>query len=625
MGDKTNSITQGFLCPRGYRDIERVYSEERVLYPYYRAGDQFERMQWDDALSLLTEKLHSVLEEYGPESCIVVDSIGNMGLLSAYLPQRLFYALKFTRTDGSICSKSGHTALSLHYGSSYGAGCDELLDTELTVYWGFNAAVSAPHLYALSSKTRKKGGFIVVIDPRKSETAQSADLWIQVKPGGDVVLAYGVIKYLIENDKVDSDFITKYTQGFDALKKEVSTWDINSIEAYTGIPWNTITKLAELYSTYKKNMTMIGIGMQKSVCGAESVRAISFIPAVLGIHRGFYYSNYQAFYVDLPYITGETISGAARTVSQVALGNFLKRGEFKFVYIYNTNPAVTLPNQKAVSKGLNRTDVFVTVHDTHWTDTARSADLVLPAATFFEKEDVVIPYSHKYVRKLNRVINPLGESKSELWISAKIAERLHLKEEWLHEDEWDVLSTAFEDALEEGDINDLKKGNTVTLKMKPRNEYQTPSGRIELCPDISEVMHLSSQPGSLPSPLPLPMLYSPPEDTFIFLNSAVKKYTHTQFQDIHGLIPSLVFINLKDALHHNIRDTDIVEVYNELGSIKLKAVTSVSVPQGVLWAPREGKDIEGTPQNSIIPDMTQKIGGGPVVNSTLVKIKKHRS
>jgi anaerobic selenocysteine-containing dehydrogenase len=606
MGDDTG-VTQGFLCPRGYKDIERMYSDERVLYPYYRRND-FERVSWDTALTLLVEKLQDTLHTSGPQSCLHVVCLGNQGLFSSYLPQRLFYALGFTQTDGSICSKSGHDALSLHYGLSYGCTPDELLNMELTVYWGFNAAVSAPHVHRLSAKTRKKGGFIVVVDPRKNETAESSDMWVQVNPGSDVTLVYGILKYLIENELIDSDFIHRYTQGFDALKDEVSSWNTQVITEYTGVKWNTITELAELYHDHKKNVTLIGIGMQKSLNGAEAVRAVSFIPAVLGIHRGFYYSNCQGFYVDLPYITGKKLTDKKiNIISQIQLGDYLEKGEFTFVYIYNMNPAVTVPNCRAVQKGLTRTDVFVVVHDTHWTETANHADLVLPAPTYLEKEDVVVSYSHKYVRKCVKVAECRGESRSELQVVRHISERLQLQEAWLYEKKWDAIEKAFQHACEKGDIQDLRKGKMITLKMRPKNEYQTPSGKIEFY----------TEGGT-----PLPRQYLLPGNGFILLTSAVKKFTHTQFQDVYGLIPSLVFINFKDAAHSTINDMDIVELYNELGSIKLKAVISGSVPPGVLWAPRQGNDIEGIPQNSIVPDTTQEIGGGPIFNTTVVNIRK---
>ena len=617
IGDEGNPITQGFLCPRGVMDVKRTYSRKRILYPHKRVGDKltggFERISWDEALKILTEKLTYVLKHFGADSVLHLDYSGNMGLFTLHLPQRLFYALGFSQTDLSICSKSGHEALKLHYGLSYGVDPDALPGMKLTVYWGFNAAVSAPHLYALSLNARKNNGLIVVVDPRQSETAKSADFWVQPKLGSDVALAYGIMKHLIDNNLVDFDFVQKYTYGFDKLKEEVCKWNVDMIEKCTGVEWDRIAQLAELYANQKPSVTMIGLGMQKSLNGAEAVRAISFIPVLVGLHRGFYYTNSQGWSVNVPYLTGQGLTQKKiKVVSQVALGRHLKNGEFKFVYVYNMNPAETLPNQRAVREGLTRQDLFVVVHDTHWTETTKLADLVLPAPTFLEKEDVVVSYSHRYVRKSEKVIEPLGESKSELWIMAELTKRLNLKEEWLYEDCWKAIEKALESAFENGSFSNLKEGRTLKLKMKPQNEYQTQKGKIEFYSSKAENLGLS----------PLPKQYPLPKNgCFIFLNTAIRKYTHTQFQDVYGPLPPIVLINPDDAEFHAVHDDDVIELCNEFGSIKLKVVISNSVLRGVLWAPRQGKDIDGTPQNTIMPDVTQRLGDGPIFNTTTVKIK----
>nr|MDO8100425.1 molybdopterin-dependent oxidoreductase [Candidatus Njordarchaeota archaeon] len=617
-GDKDSPITQGFVCPRGNADLRRANSDQRVLYPHMRRGSKprgtFERISWTEALGILTKELTRVLSKLGPDSVLHLDYSGNQGLLTEYLPQRLFYALGSTETDYTICSASGHHALSLHYGLSYGVEPDELQDMKLTVYWGFNAAVSAPHLYALSRKSREHRGSIIAVDPRRSETAEAADLWIQPRPGSDVALAYGVMKHLIENNLVDSDFIYKYTSGFDNLRQEVSMWSGDLVKQYTGLKWNGITDLAELYAQLKPSATMIGLGMQKSLYGAESVRAISLVPALIGIHRGFYYTNSKGFDVDIPYLIGKSLAMKdTNVVSQVALGKHLKQGEFKFVYIYNMNPVETLPNQQAVSEGLSRKDVFVVVHDTHWTETAKRADLVLPAPTFLEKEDVVVSYSHRHVRKSNKVMEPLGESKSELWVMTQVADKLKLKEDWLHEDPWRAVEKALGNAFEDGTPLDLEKGKTLKLRMRPRDQYQTPTGKIEFYATKAEALGTTPLPKQGPLPL---------DEGFILLNNAIAKYTHTQFRDVYGPMPSTVLFNLEDAKVYGVRDGDMVELFNEFGALRLKALVSSSVPRGVLWSPRECRDLDGVPQNAIIPDTTQKLGGGSTFNTTIVKVRK---
>jgi len=398
------------------------------------------------------------------------------------------------------------------------------------------------------------------------------------------------------------------------LKKQTSKLSIELIENRTGVKWENIANLAELYAELKPSATMIGIGGQKTLYGFESVRAISLIPALVGLHRGFYYTNSKGWNVNLSYLTGESLTDKkCKVVSQVALGKHLEAGEFKFMYIYNMNPAETLPNQKAVRKGLAREDVFVVVHDTHWTETAKLADLVLPAPTFLEKEDVVISYSHRYVRKSHRVIQPLGESKSELWVTTKVAEKLNLEQMWIYEEPWKAVEKALKNAFENGSFQDLKNGKTLKLKMKPQRNYQTSTRKIEFYSLKAKSLGLT--------PLPKPR-FTPKKDGFTLLNTAIRKYTHTQFQDVYGPIPPTVLINPKDAERHHIREGDLVELYNELGSITLKALISNSVPRGALWAPRECKDINGKPQNTIVPSFTQKLGGGPVFNTTMVNIKK---
>jgi anaerobic selenocysteine-containing dehydrogenase len=616
-GDETNPITQGFLCPRGVMDVKRTFSSERILFPHKITGEKpngsFERISWEQALHVLAEKLQYVLKNFGSNAALHLYYSGNMGLLTQYFPRRLFYALGFSQTDLSICSKSGHEALKLHYGSSYGVDPDELSKMRLTVYWGFNAAVSAPHLYALSLMAKRNGGVIVTVDPRKSETVKLSDFWVQPNPGSDVALAYGVMKCLIENELVDFDFVDKYTYGFETLKEEVSRWSIETIEGYTGVKWEKIARLTQFYADFKPSVTMIGIGMQKSLHGGESVRAVSLIPALVGLHRGFYYSNSKGWNINLTYLTGEELTDKkVKVVSQVALGKHLEKGDFKFVYIHNMNPAQTLPNQKAVRKGLARKDVFVVVHDTHWTETARFADLVLPACTFLEKDDVVISYSHRYVRKSKKVTEPLGESRSELWVMTHLVEKLGLEVWWLHEDHWKAIGKALEDAFENGGFSEMDRGKVLKLKMKPKNKYQTPSEKIEFYSIRAKMLGFS----------PLPKQHPLPEKgDFTLLNTAIRKFTHTQFQDVYGPLPPIVLVNPNDAERYGIRDGDLLELCNELGSIKLKAVISDVVPKHVLWTPREGKDIEGKPQNILMPDTTQSLGGGPIFNSAKVKLQ----
>ncbi|MEZ0344944.1 MAG: molybdopterin-dependent oxidoreductase [Infirmifilum sp.] len=602
--------TRGFLCPRGRADWSRVFSRDRVLYPHVREGGGFRRITWEEALGIVAEKLRSVLEEYGPSSVLHVEYAGNMGLLTWYYPLRLWNRIGAARTDWSICSKSGHEALSLHYGLSYGRLPEEMLSSKLIVFWGFNAAVSAIHLWRLAVEAREKGAFLVAVDPRRSETAKRSDLWVSPRPGSDVALAYGVAYHLIKEGLVDLDFISRYTLGFERFKEEALGWTPDRVESVTGVGREIVRRLALLYGELKPSLTLIGFGVQKRYSGADVVRAVSLLPAMAGVHRGFYYSNSRGFFVNLSKLTLEDRYNPSRVVSQVALPDLVERGEFKFIFVYNSNPLLTLPGSDKLLKGFTRSDVFVVVHETHWTETARAASVVLPAPTFYEKRDVVIPYAHNYVVYSERIIDPLGESRDEVWLTCRLAEKLGLEDICISVEE--ALRIALEGGLE-GSFDELLKGRVLRLRYRRLDEYQTPSGKIEFYSTRALELGLD----------PLPRLVEDGSG-FTLLNSAHPLYTHTQFRDVYGPIPAVVHISVGDAERVGLSQGEIVELYNERGSVEVKVNVTSDVPEGVLWCPRELVGLNGVPMNVLAPTERQGIGGGPVFNSIRVFVRKKK-
>ena len=615
-GDARNPVTQGFTCPRGAKDHERLY-KNRVEAPFLRGGDHFEQTDWDDALSVVSQELGEVLKEHGPEAVLYLDYAGNTGLLTEPFPRRLWNCIGATLTDGALCTMSGREALALHYGDSYGMTPMELLSMDLVVFWGFNATASSPHMWALAQKARKDyGARIVVVDPVRNRTAKGADLWIQPRPGSDVALGYGVVNYLIQNDYVDVEFIQEWTRGFEELKREASAWSPERVERTTGVPWEQVEELGDAYGRAWLSATMIGIGLQKCDHGADQVRAVSFLPAILGLHRGFFYTNGNAFMVDVARISGETLtSKPPRIVSQVALADLVEGGEFKFIYVNGMNPAMTLPHLHAFREGLSRQDVFLVVHETHWTKTAEYADVVIPAPTYLEKDDLVIPWSHNYVRFSPKAVDPITNSRRETWVMREIAQRLRLTEEWLYEDPWSAVEHALEDAFEEGDYQSLRSGEMLTLRMKPRSDYPTPSGKIEFC---------SSQAAASGfDPLPVQALLDVEEGRLVLLTSATPKYTSTQFQEVYGPIPALLTVSSGDAERLGVGEGDIVTVVNERGQVQMKATVSDTVREGVVWAPRQSEGLAGEPLNCLMSSTPQEIGSGPRFNSTTVSVARH--
>ncbi len=643
-GDPRHPLTRGLTCPRAAADPNHLY-QNRVQEPYLRQNHgahrrateaaealqeplcsprgrgqgSFRAVSWEQALDGVAEKLGETLARWGPEAVLYLTYSGNTGLLTLDIPQRLWNALGATQTDLALCSKSGSLGLILHYGARYGLRPEELAEMGRIVFWGFNAAISSPHLWALAREARKHhGARIMAVDPRRSDTAAGADLWIQPQQGSDVALAYGLINLFLESGAADLEFIAQWTRGFELLRAEANRWTPQRVQEVTGVPQEQLRQFADEYAQHRAAATMIGIGLQKCDTGADQVRAVSFIPAVLGQHRGFYFSNSEAFCINRELLSGEALTDKhPRIVQQVALPDLLRDGQFKFVYVSGMNPAVTLPNTGAFTEGLSRHDVFVVVHETHWTETARCADVVLPAPTYLEKEDLVPPWSHNCLQLSPQVVRPVTDSRNEVWVMQELARRLGLTQEWLYEDSWEVVKQALQGALEDGVSTNrcrdfawkgLLTGERVRLQSKPKENYPTPSGKIEFDSTLAREMGFPA----LPAQAPLPQRQ---QDEFIFLNSASAKYTSSQFREVYGAIPPVIVVNPHDAQRLGISEGTAVEVSTHLAVARAKASISDAVPEGIVWSPRQWAG-----QNALLSSQPQEIGHGPRFNSTRIKI-----
>jgi anaerobic selenocysteine-containing dehydrogenase len=618
-GSREHPITQGFVCPRGRGDPQRVYSSERVLYPHVNQSGKWKRVGWGEALSQLTAKLQSARESGGQESVLLYDYPGNQGFLAWQFPQRVWQALGATTTDYSLCASSGRAAIGLHYGLSYGVQLEDLKEMKVITFWGNNAKVSASHHWALAARARKdRNAVVIAVDPRISSTAEGADIRLHPRPGTDVALAFGVAREVIVADGVDKRFIDEWTVGYEEFKREALSWTPDRVERVTGVNRKEIKAVADLYMSRRPAAFMIGLGLQKSSEGTEAVRAVALLPALLGYHRGFHYSNGQGRQMNWNDISGRGLAGRkGRVVSQVSLGKRLAAGEFRFVFVLGSNPAVTLPDQESVRQGLARGDVFVAVQDTHWSETARLGNLVLPAATYLEKTDVNLSDHHPYCRLSNKAVDPLGESRSEIDVMREIARRLKLSEPWLFEDPWQALATAFKGSFTDKSFDDLLNGEILELKSRRKAEYQTPSGRIEF------FASRTSDTGA--HGIPRQMECSENRDELTLLNSSLRNYTHSQFTDVYGPIPPLVWINEKDARATGIAAGDTVILCNERGEVPVKAVVNNKVGPGLLWAPRPLTGLDGTPLNILATGTAQKMWGGPEFGRLKVRLRKAAS
>jgi len=619
MGNKDHPITRGYLCPKGYNLIKYVYHKNRVLYPLRRVGKKgegkFKRISWDEALDEIASKLKSVINEYGPGAVLHYDYAGHAGLISVNFPKRFFNAIGSAETTYSICDAAGELAIALHYGMRYGRRPEELLDSKLIVFWGFNAAVSNLHSFMLAREAKKKGAKIYVIDPIANETTKIG-IHLRIRPATDGIFAFGVARYLIDNNLIDYDFIQKYTTGFEEFKKHISKYTLNYVSERTGISVQEIKAFAEDYAHLKPSIINMGYGLQKQLNGGEIVRAISLLPALVGIPRGFYFCNSERDF-DYDYLKATHLRPNKPVVYVMQqLGRILTSEKVYFLFVYNANPAATAPNQNLVRRGLSREDLFVVVHDLFLTDTALYADIVLPATSFFETMDIHISFWHYYLSINQKAIEPLGEAKSNSEVFRLLAKKMGLLQPELYESDEEIIKKIVSETKSiNGTYSDLLKNGFVLMKQLPLTEFQTKSGKIEFLSSKALELGLSGFPT---------FVDEKPKYPLRLISSSHRFFLHSQYYNMRPIEPFVV-INPIDALERGIKSGDKVRIFNEKGSIILTADVDEKVLKGIVWTFRSPWTLLNNQMkniNVLTNDGFQTINHGSVFNSTFVDIEK---
>ncbi|MDH7555820.1 MAG: molybdopterin-containing oxidoreductase family protein [Candidatus Methanosuratincola sp.] len=630
-----HGITRGFLCKKGQRALEYVFSPERLKYPLRRVGrkgeGKFERISWESALSILAGKMEKILEEYGPESILPYSYAGHMGLINRYFPQRLFNRIGASDLDYTICSSAGKEALRYHYGTAAGMDPEDLVNSSLVVVWGMNPAWTAQHIYSIIARS---GAKVVVVDPVKTETAGRAEMHLQLKPGTDSALALGVINYAISENLHDQEFIRRNTIGFDALARRASEFTVEKVCGICGIGEGEFLEFAGECCSTKPAAFLIGLGIQRNLNGGEMVRAISLIPAVTGnIGRrggGLFYSNSAYFTADLTAVSGVP-SRARRSINMVRLGEALLDGRLdppvRFLFVYNSNPAAVCPDQNRVREGLAREDLFTVVHDLFVTDTADYADLVLPATSFLECFDIHFTYGGLYVAVNEKAIDPIGEARSNYDLFNELSARMGYPE--LCESPESVArkllgtGTGYMDGIT---LEELMEKGFVRLRTPQMPHvafsdlrFRTPSGKIELCSGLAQAEGLEGVPGftEIKGDYPIRLL-SP-------FHRDLSKSQYHNIGAIFGGDAQAVEISREDAAARGISDGDRVRVFNARGDCIIRAKVSpkvkrgVAVTYGIAWPKllEGGKNVNFTTGSE-----TSDIGGCSTFHTNFVEIER---
>jgi anaerobic selenocysteine-containing dehydrogenase len=485
QGDPEHPVTQGFLCGKVAKYLDRVYAPERVLYPLKRKsgvakgplkrGEEhraFERVSWDEALDAITARLKAVAEEFGPESILPYSYAGTIGALGyGSMDRRFFHRLGASQLDRTICSEAGGEAWKLVYGKKLGTPPEDYRLAKLVLAWGANIHGNNVHLWPMIEQARRAGGRLIVIDPYRTRTAALADWHIAIRPGTDGALALGMMQVILNEGLEDRAFIEERTHGFAALAARVKEYTPERVAQWTGMTAAEIEGLAREYATTRPAALRLNYGLQRTENGGEAVRAIAMLPALTGAwkHRGgggglstsgaFQWGEDELRRPDLA--MASPLKRLARTVNMCELGECLaEQGSgsrvqgsekteetgsreqgveghrntpgdgppVKALFVYNSNPGAVAPDQNSVKRGLSRADLFTVVHELFFNDTTDYADYVLPATTFLEHTDVQGAYGHYFVQLSQQAIEPPGEARPNVWLFGQLGQRMGFEE-----------------------------------------------------------------------------------------------------------------------------------------------------------------------------------------------------
>jgi anaerobic selenocysteine-containing dehydrogenase len=661
QGDPAHPITQGFLCAKVAKYLDRVYSPDRVLYPMRRVlpkgrggPEAFARTTWDEALDEIVANMKHIRVEFGPEAVLPYSYGGNLGVLNGgSMDMRFFHRLGASQLLRTICATTGGEAIVSIYGRKIGTEPEQFRHSKYIIAWGANIHGNNVHLWPFVEEARRNGAMLVVIDPYRTRTAQVADWHIPINPGTDVALAMGLMHIIVRDGLHDLDYIARYSEGFDELRKRLPKYTPEQVSAWTGIPKDDIEILAHEYATRRPAAIRLNYGIQRSQNGGAAVRAVCMLPVITGSWKeiggglqlslsGGYQLNESAMQrPDL--MLNSPLGRVARSINMVELGKALTEVDdppVKALVVYNSNPAAVCPEHNLVVRGLMREDLLTVVHEQFFTDTTDYADIVLPATTFFEQKDLVKAYGHYYLQVSQQAIDPIGECRSNVDLFRELALRMGFEDECFRE----TIDEMIDAALSSG-APQLAGITRERLEHEPQvrlnlhgdesgnpwlpfaNGFLTSSGRARLYngdliamgmdPVAEFVAPEESRHTERAKRYPLELLARKADN---FLNSTFANLPSLQKMERQHELE----ISQPDAERRGIRDGDRVRVFNERGEIFLQARVDGAVSAGVVgaklgWAKLSAN---GVNINVLSSARLTDLGGGATFYSTLVEVER---
>ena len=676
-GDRDHPMTRGGLCVKLKNFAEHHYHPERLLHPMKRTGPkgsgQYERITWDEALATIRERWTGIIDQYGAEAIMPHAYLGNQGTANGLTAGDAFFnRLGSTVAEKTYCASGSSTAWVMTVGPTGGLDVESLAHSDYIVVWGMNMVSTNLHGWPFVLEARAKGAKVVVIDPYRSRTAKAADWHLAIRPGTDGALALGMMNVIIAEDLYDHDYVERYTLGFEALRARAAEFPVERVAGITGLAAGDILRLAREYAGAKVAAIREGIAVERSPGGGDAVRAITCLPALVGAWRhvggGAVEMPIYEFPMSVAHVSRpDWIRPGTRVVNELDLGPALTGRlaldpPIKSVFVYNSNPVSQAPNASELVRGLMREDLFTVCSELFLTDTAKYADILLPATMQAEQYDIMVTWGHLYLQMNLPAIAAPGECVPNIDLFRRLAKTMGFEDSYwnLSDDEWLTLAYDWDSPALRGITMDTLKAQgwqrlNVGLpgERAPHAEggFKTPSGKCEFASslaaggnfvlDVWRSGYTGMQEGGFVDPVPD---YIAPDDAMQdgaaqdgvasgrFPLSMVSPKPHAFLNTQYGNEAmqqrsqgeQRVLISLADAAARGIADGAFVRVFNDRGSFEAVAVVSADVGTGVTVASVghwPGLNRTGTAVNSTTSQRHSNIGQAGVYSDNSVQIE----
>lgn len=634
-GSTDHPTTQGFICDKVGKFARRVYHSARILYPQRRVGSKgegrFERISWEEAIGTITTRFQEISARWGSEAILPYHYDGSNGLLSHDFLDACFFAkLGASRLSRTLCAAPATAVATAMYGKMPGVAFEDYPKARAILIWGANPKFSNIHLVPFLREAKKQGAFVAVIDPVRNFRPPEIDLHLPVYPGADLPVALGLIQRWVEADRLDRAFLSHQADGLQPLLAAAREWPLARAASEARIPEADLEELARVFGSASPAVIRVGWGIERNRNGGQALAAVLAIPALLGKFGvrggGYTLSNSGAAKLDLDRLFGADAPPSrwsTRELNMSQLGALLNgplQPPVKCLFVYDCNPVATVPEQNAIIQGLARDDLFTVVHEQVMTDTARYADILLPAVTFLEQHEIKRSYGSYVIGGVQPAIPPCGEARPNEWLFAQLGRAMGFTEECFA---WDTATSMRKVAYALRILGQpcpperVLSGGPQTYPFPGGGPVQfesvrplTPDGKVHLTPPVLGSLPFRYQPVSHPD-FPLALI-SPSNNKLI--SSTLGEFNYPElWLTLHPL----------DAAARGIADGVAVRVFNDLGEVRCRARISDRMRPGVCGLPKGAwrhSSRNGQTSTALCPGHVNDVGGGACYNDARVQV-----